>query len=185
MLKPNKNSLFAVLSRSPWWISLLIAAALFFGLREFLPDVVAAASTVPFVGIAIYSGWIQMQVPSPDRVSEVLERLRGMSWTEFSGLLNAGFRRDGYEVKMLDSGAAEFEIRKAGRTTLVACKRWKVASTGIGPLKELHAQWKACDAADCMYIAAGDFTANARAFAVEKGIKLVATTDLTKLVGKT
>ena len=184
MLKPNKNSLFAVLSRSPWWISLLIAAALFFGLRAFLPDVVAAASTVPFVGIAIYAGWIQMQVPSPDHVSEVLERLRGMSWTEFSGLLDAGFRRDGYEVKALDGGAAEFEIRKAGRATVVACKRWKVASTGIGPLKELHAQWKACDAADCMYIAAGDFTANARTFALEKGIKLVADTELTKLVGK-
>lgn len=184
MLKPNKNSLFAVLSRSPWWISLLIAVALFFGLRVFLPNVVAAASTLPFIVIALYAGWLQMKTPSPDCVNEVLERLRGMSWAEFSALIDAGFRRDGYEVKALDGGAAEFEIRKAGRTTLVACKRWKVASTGIGPLKELHAQWKACDANDCMYVAAGDFTANARAFALEKGIKLVANTELVTLAGK-
>lgn len=185
MLKPNKNSLFAVLSRSPWWISLLIAAALFFGLRAFLPDVVAAASTLPFIGIAAYAGWTQMQAPSPDRVGEVLEQIRGMSWADFSALIEAGFRRDGFEVKALDGGAAEFEIRRDGRATLVACKRWKVASTGIGPLKELHSQWKACDAADCMYIAAGDFTANARAFAQEKGIRLVSDAGLAKLAGKT
>lgn len=183
MLKPNKNSLFAVLSRSPWWISLLIAAALFFGLRVFLPDVVAAASTVPFIGIAIYAGWLQMQVPSAEKVNDALERVRGMSWGEFSETIAAGFRRDGYEVKPLEGGAAEFEIRKGERATLVACKRWKVASTGIGPLRELHAQWKGCDAADCMYIASGDFTANARAFAQEKGIRLVTGTDLARLAG--
>lgn len=184
MLKPRKDSLFAVLSRSPWWISLLIAAALFFGIRVFLPDMVAFASTVPFIGIACYAAWKQLQVPSAARVTDVLARLRDMAWAEFSEQIAAAFRRDGYEVIALDGGAADFELRRNGRVTLVACKRWKVASTGIGPLKELHAQWKACDAADCMYVAAGDFTANARAFALEKGIRLVADTELTRLVGK-
>lgn len=184
MFKPRKNSLFAVLSRSPWWISLLIAAALFFGIRAFLPDMVAFASTLPFVGIAGYAAWRQMQVPSAGRVSDTLGRLREMSWEAFSTLLADAFRRDGYAVTSLAGGAADFEIRRDGRSTLVACKRWKVASTGIGPLKELHAQWKACDAADCMYVAAGDFTANARTFALEKGIRLIADAELTRLAGK-
>ena len=183
MFKPRKNSLFAVLSRSPWWISLLIAAALFFGIRVFLPDMVAFASTLPFACIAAYAAWRQAQVPSAARVTDVLGRLRDMSWNDFSDTLAGAFRRQGYAVTTLTGSAADFELRKDGRATLVECKRWKVASTGIGPLKELHAQWKACGAADCMYVAAGDFTANARAFALEKGIRLIADVELTKLAG--
>src|SRR5450759_3464043 len=33
-----KRSLFAILSRSPWWLSVLIAAALFMVVRQFMPD---------------------------------------------------------------------------------------------------------------------------------------------------
>ena len=37
-----KNSLFAVLLRSPWWISFAVAAALFAIARLFMPELYAA-----------------------------------------------------------------------------------------------------------------------------------------------
>ena len=63
-LRMNKNSLFAILSRSPWWVSFLIAAGLFMAIRQFLPDYAAAFSTLPFLGIAAYAGWRQLRAPS-------------------------------------------------------------------------------------------------------------------------
>jgi hypothetical protein len=32
-------------------------------------------------------------------------------------------------------GAADFELERAGRLSLVAAKRWKASSTGVEPLK--------------------------------------------------
>jgi len=65
---------------------------------------------------------------------------------------------------------------------IVSCKRWKVAHTGIGPLRELYAAKRARDAHECIYIAAGDFTANARAYASEKSIRLLSDAALGELV---
>ena len=126
-----KRSLFAVLSRSPWWLSVLLAAAVFMLVRQFMPDYAAAASTLPFLGIAGYAGWRQSRVPNPERVVEVLATLRAMSWQEFASIMEAGFCSEGYAVAVLTRGAADFELRKGGRVALAACKRWKVAQTGI------------------------------------------------------
>ena len=43
----HKNSLFAILGRSPWWISALIAAAVFGATRLFLPVEMAIFSASP------------------------------------------------------------------------------------------------------------------------------------------
>src|SRR5450830_1725599 len=113
-----KRSLFAILSRSPWWLSVLIAAALFMVVRQFMPDYAALASTLPFLGIAGYAGWRQSRVPNSERVVEVLAALRAMSWQEFAAIMEAAFRSDGYAVAVLTRGAADFELRKDGRFAL-------------------------------------------------------------------
>jgi restriction system protein len=48
--------------------------------------------------------------------------------------LEQGYRRQGYSVKRME-GAADFELERAGRLSLVAAKRWKASSTGVEPLK--------------------------------------------------
>jgi restriction system protein len=68
--------------------------------------------------------------------------------------------------------------------TLVACKRWKVARTGIEPLREFDAATSARDAHSRMYIAAGEVTENARAFAAQKRIQLLQEEELAKLLGR-
>lgn len=177
-----KNSLFAVLLRSPWWISFLIAGALFAALRLALPWVYALCGTLPFLCIGSYAGWRQLRAPSAAQVAATLDTLRAMSWEDFSGAIEAAFRRDGYRVNRIDGAKADFELSKTGRVTLAACKRWKVARTGIEPLRELDAARRAGDAHDCIYVAAGEFTDNARAFASEKGVGLLDGAELVKML---
>jgi restriction system protein len=177
-----KNSLFAVLLRSPWWVSALVAAAVFGALRLMLPGVYAFFGALPFIGIAGYAGWLQLRAPSAARVAETLGAIRSMSWDEFSAAIEEALRGEGYRVGRLSGSDAEFELTRAGRVALVGCKRWKVARTGVEPLRELHAATRAHQAHDCIYIAAGDFTDHARAFALEKNIRLVHDAELAMLL---
>jgi len=180
-----KRSLFAILSRSPWWLSVLIAAALFMAVRQFMPDYAALASTLPFLGIAGYAGWRQSRAPNSERVGAVLAALRAMSWQEFAAKMEAAFRSDGYAVVALTRGAADFELRKSGSVALATCKRWKVAQTGIEPLRELFQAKETTGAQECIYVAAGDVSQNARQFAAQKEIRLLCEADLVQFIART
>jgi len=179
-----KESLFSILSRSPWWLSVMIAAVMFALVRLFLPDIAAFFAALPFLAIAGYAGWRQLRAPSVTNVAEILGRLRAMSWEDFSAVIGEAFRRDGYTVTAIPGGTADLELRKNGRVSIVCCKRWKVAQTGADPLRELHAAKQAHDAHECIYVAAGDFTANARAYAAEKSIRLLHDAALATLVAR-
>ena len=180
-----KRSLFAILLRSPWWLSVLIAAALFMAVRLFMPDYAALASTLPFLGIAGYAGWRQSRVPNPERVAEVLAALHAMSWQEFAAIMEAAFRSEGYAVATLTRSAADFELRKGGRVALAGCKRWKVAQTGIEPLRELWLAKESAGAQECIYVTAGDLSQNARQFATQKEIRLLCETELAQFLART
>jgi len=179
-----KETLFSILSRSPWWMSVLIAAALFALVRLFLPAFAAVFAALPFLGIAGYAAWRQIGVPGASSVADTLAMLRAMPWEEFSALISEGFRRDGYTVTAIGGGAADFELQKKGRVSVVSCRRWKVAQTGVGPLRDLLEAMRSRDAHDCIYVAAGAFTHPAREFAAAKSIRLLSDTALAQLVGK-
>ena len=179
-----KETLFSILSRSPWWMSVLIAAGLFAGTRLFLPDFAAFCAALPFLGIAGYAGWRQLRTPGPANVADMLARLRAMPWQDFSAVIGEAFRRDGYIVTETQGGPADFELRKNRRVAVVSCKRWKVAQTGVGPLRDLVAAMRAHDAQECIYVTAGDFSAQAREFAVEKSIRLLNDGALAQLVAR-
>jgi restriction system protein len=181
-LEMHRNSLFAVLLRSPWWASLAVAAGVLAGLRLVLPDIYAFFAALPFIVIAGYAGWQQLRAPSAAQVARVLEALRAKPWTEFAGAVESAFRRDGYAVNRLDGTDADFELTRAGRVALVSCKRWKVARTGVEPLRELHAARRRRDAHECIYIAAGDVTEGAIAFSAQNGIRLLRAAELVKLL---
>ena len=180
-----KNSLFAVLLRSPWWISFLIAAGVTGLAKAIMPSIPIEYSIfagLPFLVIGTVAAWRQLRAPSAGRVARTLEAVRAMSWPDFSSALEDAFRKDGYNVSRIDGAAADFELTKAGRTALVACKRWKVARTGVEPLRDLYAAKDAREANDCIYVATGEITDGARKFAGEKRIRLVDAMELAKLL---
>jgi restriction system protein len=180
-----KRSLFAILSRAPWWLSVILAAAMFMTVRQFMPDYAAVASTLPFLGIAAYAGWRQSRVPSTERIADELAAARAMSWQEFAATMDAAFRSEGYAVVALKRGAADFELRKDGRCALASCKRWKVAQTGIEALRELVLATEAAGAQDCVYLAAGDLSQNAREFAAQNKMRLLCEAELAQLLART
>jgi restriction system protein len=182
MLKMHQNSLFAVLLRSQWWVSLLVAVAVVAGLRLVLPDVYAFFAAIPFVVIAAVAAWRQLRAPSEVEVQKTLDALRAKPWEEFAAALEAAFRREGYEVKRLDGREADFELTRGWRVVLVGCKRWKVARTGIEPVRELLAARRRREAHECIYIAAGEVTENAAAFCAQNGIRLVRGPELARMI---
>ena len=181
-LKLHHNSLFAVLLRSPWWISVALAAGIFGATRLFLPAEFALFAALPFIVIALYVIWQALRAPSARRSAKMLDSVRAMSWDEFSATMEQAFRRDGHTVKRL-SGGADFELVQGSRSTLVACKRWKAMRTGIEPLRELEDARRAREAAECIYVATGEVTAQARAFAAERNIRVVEGAELVRKFG--
>jgi restriction system protein len=173
--KMARNSLFAVLLRSPWWISMAIA--LLFGAVAFalLPQqyrVAGALGGFPFAVIGMIALWQQMRLPSARRSEEILRAVGAMNWPEFSTLLEEGFGRQGYSVERVQ-GAADFALSRQGRTTLVSARRWKAARPGEESLKALHAAAQSQGAGSCLYVTLGELSANAETFAKRHDVQLM------------
>ena len=180
-----KESLFEILKRSPWWMSLGVAIAIAGAAQVFLPVaymVFGMFAALPFLVIAIYVAWRERGVPGEAKTQKILETVRGLGWEEFSALVQSAYERDGYVVSPHDGGAADFELRKGARDTLLACRRWKTAQTGIGPLRELRQLKDKTESRACAYLTAGEISATARQFAAQKAIELVEGAALAKLL---
>lgn len=179
----HESSMFAILLRKGWWASGLVALAVFGLSRLFLPWDFALFAALPFAVIAAYVGAKQLRAPGAGRIAKAVERLHAMTWAEFAGALEAAYRRDGFRVTRLEGGRADFELVQGARHTLVAGKRWKATRTGIEPLRELEAAREAHEAHECVYVSVGEITEQARAFALEKKIRLMQGADLALLLG--
>src|SRR3954470_18563397 len=179
-LKLHQNSLFAILGRSPWWYSAVLAAGAFGGIRLFMPWEMALFAAAPFMLIAMYVCWKQLRAPSEGRIAKTLERLAAMPREGFAAALEAGWRREGYEVSKA-SGAYDRELRREGKVSLVVCRRWKAERTGVEPLRELHAAGRKREAEEVIYVAAGGITGQAQAFAAGNSVRLVSGAELAKL----
>jgi len=183
--KMSDRSLFALLLRSPWWISFLVAAVLGLVATALLPKQVAAVGVLfgfPFIVIGTMAAWRQRNTPSPARVAQALEQCAAMTWTEFSNALERAFASQGYTVTRVSGPAVDLSLEKAGRVTVVSCKRWKAASLGVGVLTDLEAERQALGASDSMYIGLGTVTHNAHQFAKQQGIHLVPQPELAQLL---
>jgi restriction system protein len=182
----SEKSLFAILLRSSWWVSIAVAAGIALVARMALPEQYMYAgmlTAIPFLGIGIVAAWRQLRSPNAARVAAAIDVVGSMSWREFSSALETAFRRDGYETRRIDGAAADFELTRAGRSSLVSCKRWKAASTGVEPLRDLDAAVNARKADDAIYVAVGGVTENARRYAAEKRLRLLEGVELANLIG--
>lgn len=183
-LKVSENSLFAILLRSQWWISFAVAAGVILVARFIVPEayfIHASSIALPFLIIGVIAAWKQAKVPGGARVAATVEAVNAMSWRDFSALVEQAFQREGYAVSRM-AGTADFKLVKMGKTTLVCCKRWKAASHGLEPLRDLDKQREAEEAHDALYVALGGVTDNARSFARTHRIRLVEGVELTGLL---
>ncbi len=183
--KMSQNSIFAVLLRSPWWMSAGVAVLLIAGDFAALPLEYAAMgvfAAVPFAVISIMAAYKQLRAPSGARVQAVTETVAAMSWADFSKTVEAGFRRDGCEFERLQAPGADFALSKDGHVAIVSAKRWKAARNGVEPLRELQAVREKRGAREAIYVALGDVSDNALQYAKAQGVSLMTAPELTKLL---
>jgi restriction system protein len=171
-MKLPENSLFSILMRKDWWVSALGAVMVFLLVWLFMPWGYALFATTPFIIIIVLVLWKQYRTPSGERLARKLEEIRALSWDEFAVALEPGFKAEGYTVQRA-KGVADFELEKLGYLTLVSARRWKVAHTGVEPIKELVAAGEQREARACWYVVAGDLSAPARTYAKENGVTLI------------
>jgi restriction system protein len=182
--KMSEKSLFAVLLRSPWWISFVLVALVALLAGALLPEQYAGVGMLggfPFFVIGCMALWRQRNLPSPARVEKGLQNIGGMSWRDFSVVLDSAFTRQGYTVTQL-TGAADMLLEKKGVRTVVSAKRWKAAAMGLEPLRELVARRDALEASNSVCISLGQVSSKAQDYAADNRITLIMGADLVILV---
>ncbi len=187
-LKMAPNSLFAVLLRSPWWISILVVLAFALASRALLPEqyrVFGIMGALPFLVIGVMAAFKQFQAPSSEQVARTLQAAAAMSWRDFSAALEQAYGQKGYQVSRLDGPAADLMLAKAGSRTLVAGKRWKASNHGIEPLRALGEARQAQDTSHCVYITLADVGDKTRRFATGNRIDLLHGAALAQLLRNT
>lgn len=168
-----QNSVFAILLRSPWWISFLVAGLLALVMAAVLPEgyrALGAISVLPFVVVGVVAAWKQARLPSASRVAQTAEAVGAMAWPQFESLLQSAFERDGYTVQRSRSAGVDFELQRQGQLTLVSARRWKSARTGREVLQQLQAARESAGAGPAIVVALGELTDSARPYAAEHGI---------------
>ncbi len=174
-LKMPENSLFAILLRKPWWLSILIGTVLSLLMGMVFPReyfVYGASGGIPFFIIGLIAAVRQWRAPGAALVAQTRETVAALPWRDFADALEAAWRRDGYVVKRV-AGGADFEIVKDGRKAVVSAKRWKAANAGAEPLRELVAAAESCGAHERIYVTVGQLSDNAVRFAGENAIRVM------------
>jgi restriction system protein len=177
--KMRENSVFAILLRSPWWVSALVAIVCIAAAGAFMPTqyVPFGMGAMPFVVITGMVLWRNRNAPDPARIEAALAQAASQPWRGFAAALEAAFTAHGYAVTQLSGGAsqsgADFRLVKNEQNTLVSAKRYKAATHGTEPLRELSAAMVKSAAERGVYISLGDVTEQAAAFAKEQGIELL------------
>ena len=182
------NSGFAILLRSPWWASFAIAAAIVLLCGALLPAHLApfaAVGALPVAVIGCIAAWRQWRAPSAARMQAVLEAASAMPWREFASLLERAWRAEGHEVQRTGGTQADLRITKGDQTLLVAARRYKAASHGVEPLRELQAEVEREGARAGVYVALqGQVSEQARGFAQGCGLVLLEGNALATLLLK-
>jgi restriction system protein len=178
-----RETLFSILLRQPWWVTLLVALAVFGAAQAIFPPV-APFMAVPFAGLAAYIAvrqWTGTSAVDPD---ERLAALRAMSWEAFSELIADAYRRRGYRVTAAEKAGYDFTLTKGSSITLLQCRRWRVSQVGVEPVRDLARAVQREDVSNGICIAAGTFSAPALKLAASEPVTLLSGRDLVELVGR-
>lgn len=178
----SDRSLFALLLRSPWWLSALIAVAVSVTCYQLFPVRYAgagAASGLPFAVIAVLAAWRSARAPSAAERDAARARLAAMSSRDFTQALTRTLTADGYLVAPVPGEAADWRLTRGSQQVLLSHRRWKAASHGIEPLRALAAARDAdAHASGAFFVALNPPNDAARDFAARQNITLICGDDL-------
>ena len=174
--KMARNSLFAVLLRSPWWISIALVLVIALASSALLPAQYVPFGVMggfPFLVIGVIAASRQLRAPGEAEVTRILEALAAMPWSDFAAALERAYQAQGCAVSRLQGEGADLQLVKAGRTTLVSAKRWKAVNQGVEALRALDTARTRLDASQCVYICIAGVGEHARRFAGKNRVEIL------------
>ena len=136
----------------------------------------------PFLVIGIVAARRQWRAPGAAQMTRVQGLLAQMAWRDFSQILEQAYTHQGYQVSRIETSVADLLLSKDGRSTLVACKRWKAANHGAETLRSLASVRQERDASHCVYVSIHAVTETCRRAALESKIDLLSGVELVALV---
>lgn len=186
----------------PWKIGALISLLAYLGFHHLsslspvkIVDSTQMGEVIIRQAIITFSGFLQYIVPVVLLIGVVvgifqrrhrwelletrsgIESIRDMSWQNFEQLVGEAFKRKGYSIEERGGagadGGIDLILRLYGKKFLVQCKRWKTLSISVSHIRELFGVMVAERADGCIFVTSGDFTAEAKAFAQGKPIRLI------------
>jgi restriction system protein len=196
----RKESGLEVLISLPWPVCIVLGLLAYIGCRYGIGWYLSSSSSPVLIGVGkqaaagIYVpfGWMALGIcwagalisyfrqRSRRRLLDTqtgLDSLRAMSWREFEMLVGEAFRRRGYAIQETGLGGADGGIdlilRKDGKTTLVQCKQWKTQRVDVKVVREMFGLLAHHGAAAVKIVAVGDYTTDAKRFALGKPIELI------------
>ena len=182
--KMAPNSVFAILLRKPWWISLLVASVWVLLAAALLPQdlrVVGSLGSIPFFvisGVAMVRQW---NAPSAREVEAITQAVAAMGWADLSRALTQAYAAQGHAVSAIEGGA-DLRLEQGGRTRLVAARRWKAARHGEESVQALIDALRREDASEGHYIVLGELSVNAQRLVRLHGLVLVQGPELAQLL---
>ena len=199
--KSDLETAFAALVDAPWWVSVILSAALYVGLSLILPatagdgPIANALSSLaaPIAGVLLllatvsaFRAWRGRRMLVGNRS---IEDIRGLNWQEFEELIAAHYRNRGFHTRWDAAsgpdGGVDVRLRgSGGETYLVQCKQWRDRSIGVKVVRELFGVVSAEGATGGIVITAGSFTEDARQFAQGLAMELVDGTRLVAMMGE-
>ncbi|MEI6078353.1 MAG: restriction endonuclease [Verrucomicrobiota bacterium] len=198
----QRESNLELLLKLPWWVSALLGLISFIALRWIIPAQLDHSQALhPFavalpklavlplgffalIGLGSFLFAKKRHRLVDEQTS--LEKLRETSWKDFEYLVAESFRRQGYAVEYSlgrgADGGVDLTLRRAGRTSIVQCKQWKVFSVGAPVIREMFGLMTAEKADEAIIVTSGKFTRDAQEFAAGKPIQLIDGPQLLALV---
>jgi restriction system protein len=202
MSRSRDRHLLVELTRLPWWVSVVFAAAVFAALRWLAPTLTASRPILVPLGqaAAVHAHWIALifLFPVPFALYSAarrrrlvdaqpsIDRLLTMPWQDFEQLVGEAYRRQGYRVMERGGigadGGIDLELRTKDKTLVVQCKRWKTRTVGVEVVRELYGAMVGVEAHGAIFVTSGSYTPDAIDFASDKPIKLVDGRELVELL---
>lgn len=191
------------LAKLPWWVSVVLAAIAYIGLRFVLPAIASGKGAV-LIGISkglsphagfVASGFIVVSIVSAFwglkrrwlvDAQASLHSLNAMTWKEFEIMVSEVFRQQGYHVDYRfakgPDGGVDLVLQKGGRISLVQCKQWRRRSIGVITVREQFGILCSEGVDESIIVTSGTFTSEARDFAKGKPIRLLDGSELLELI---
>jgi restriction system protein len=198
----RKNHFLVELSRLPWWVSGILAVAVFVAVRwvgpalaDSKPILVPLASA--FANNALWIACIFL-IPIPFSLATAFRRRRlaatqprldainALPWQDFELLVAEVYRQRGYSVVERGGssadGGVDLELRTKQKKVVVQCKRWKTQVVGVDRVRELFGAMMGERASAAIMVSSGRYTPDAIEFARDKPIELIDGSELAKML---